>query len=252
MKVFKWTYLSLCAWSLAPLAYSDEVNYYVIANQARPFQIEIEGQHQEGIVTDIVKTIFAQSEHTVNYHTYPFNRMISILDAGGEQNWLTYGSPNWGKAQSENLSQEPIYTVKHTLVSSSQKPFSFHGIDDLKNKGLVLLMGFDYPQLTPYIEQGYLEEIRVKDYQAAFRVISRTPGDTAFVEMTSRVNYNIRQLRLNPKQYSLQPFEQVIPDYDIYLAFSPNMDAKLQAFINRRIQEIKQSGELQAIVDKYI
>ncbi|MCF8777247.1 ABC transporter substrate-binding protein [Vibrio sp. IRLE0018] len=252
MKVFKWTYLSLCAWSLTPSAHSDEVNYYVIANQARPFQIEVDGQHQEGIVTDIVKSIFAQSEHTVNYHTYPFNRMISILDAGGEQNWLTYGSPSWGKAQSENLSEEPIYTVKHTLVTSSQKPFSFQGIEDLKNKGVVLLMGFDYPQLTPYIEQGYLEEIRVKDYQAAFRVVSRTPGETAFVEMTSRVNYNIRQLRLNPTHYSQQPFELVVPDYDIYLAFSPSMDSQLQAFINRRLKEIKQSGELQAIIDKYI
>lgn len=252
MKVIKWTYLSFCTWLVPLSAYSDEVNYYVIANQARPFQIEVEGQNQEGIVTDIVKAIFAHSEHTVKYHTYPFNRMISILDAGGEPNWLTYGSPNWGKAQSENLSEEAIYTVKHTLVSSSQKPFSFQGIADLENKGLVLLMGFDYPQLTPYIKQGYLEEIRVKDYQAAFRVVSRIPGDIAFVEMTSRVTYNIKQLNLNPSHFSLQPFEQVIPDYDIYLAFSPNMNPKLQAFINLRLKEIKQSGELQAIVDKYI
>ncbi|EID4425010.1 ABC transporter substrate-binding protein [Vibrio vulnificus] len=191
----RWICTSMLIFSAFALA--QEVNYYVIANQARPFQIEQDGHDQQGIVTDIVRAIFSNSEHTLRFHTYPFNRMISILENGGEPNWITYGSPGWGKVQAENLSEEAIYTVKHTLVS-------------------------------------------------------RTPGDTAFVEMASRVNYNIQQLKLDPDQFALQPFEKIIPDYQIYLAFSPNMDATLQRFINQRLKEIKQSGELQRIVNKYI
>ncbi|MER0304188.1 substrate-binding periplasmic protein [Vibrio vulnificus] len=246
----RWICTSMLIFSAFALA--QEVNYYVIANQARPFQIEQDGHGQKGIVTDIVRAIFSNSEHTLRFHTYPFNRMISILENGGEPNWITYGSPGWGKVQAENLSEEAIYTVKHTLVSSRKKPIAFNDISDLKNKGVVLLMGFDYPQLSPYIQDGVVKEIRVKDYQAAFRVVSRTPGDTAFVEMASRVNYNIQQLKLDPEQFALQPFEKIIPDYQIYLAFSPNMDATLQRFINQRLKEIKQSGELQRIVNKYI
>ncbi len=76
---------------------AEAVNYYVIAKQAQPFQIEDQSDNHSGIVTDIVKAIFADGKYDINYHTYPFNRMISILEAGGEKNWITYGSPNWGK-----------------------------------------------------------------------------------------------------------------------------------------------------------
>lgn len=249
----KWTFFfCLCVWSVSTETYSNEVNYYVIAEQARPFQIETNGQNHEGIITDIVQTIFANSEHTVKYHTYPFNRMISLLEAGGEPNWITYGSPTWGKVQAKNLSEVPIYTVKHTLVTSTLQPFSFNDIEDIKGKGLVLLMGFDYPQLNPYLSQDYVEEIRVKNYQAAFRVVNRTPGDTAFVEMESRVNYNIKQLGLDPNLFLLQPFDAVIPNYNIYLAFSPEMEPAIQQFINQRLKEIKQSGELTSIIEKYL
>lgn len=124
---------------------AEEVNYYVIADQARPFQIEQQGQQHAGIVTDIVNAIFANSDYKVNFHTYPFKRMISVLEAGGEENWLTYGSPDWGRVQSENLSKEPIYTVKHVLVSSSDAPFKFNTMQDIKGRSIVLLLGFDYP-----------------------------------------------------------------------------------------------------------
>lgn len=43
----------------------------------------------------------------------------------------------------------------------------------------------------PFFEDKTVNEMRVKDYDAAYRVIQRTPGDTAFVEMESRVMYNL-------------------------------------------------------------
>ena len=63
--------------ALSSYAMASEVNYYVIADQARPFQIEQQGEQHSGIVTDIVSAIFAESDYEVKYHTYPFKRMIS-------------------------------------------------------------------------------------------------------------------------------------------------------------------------------
>lgn len=228
------------------------INYYVIANQAQPFQIEESGEKQSGMVTDIVRKVFENSDYEIVYHTYPFNRMIATLEAGGEPNWITFGSPNWGKVQAENLSDKPIYTVKHTLVTSKRNAFEFNGMESMKGKGVVLLLGFDYPDLLPYIENGTVEDIRVKDYQAAFRVVQRTPGDTAFVEMASRVKYNMKKLGLNPQDFITQPFSTVIPDYSIYLAFSHQMEPEIQDFINQRLEQMRVSGELDAIIANYI
>ncbi|MGF1682205.1 substrate-binding periplasmic protein [Photobacterium minamisatsumaniensis] len=229
---------------------TEAINYYVIAKQAAPFQIEENNRHK-GIVTDIVNAVFENSPYDINTHTFPFNRMITLLEAGGEPNWITYGSPNWGGVQAENLSDIPIYNVKHVLVSSSKKSPTFNSMSDMEDKVVVLLHGFDYPQLIPYIEGGQVEELRVKDYSAAFRVIKKLPGDTAFIEMESRIKYNLKKQNQNTKDYKIQSFSTVIPDYPIYLAFDPNMDPEIQSFINSRLSELKTAGKLDNIVKPY-
>ncbi|MCV5690178.1 hypothetical protein OFN32_38815, partial [Escherichia coli] len=80
-------------------------------------------------------------------------------------------------------------------------------------RSIVLLLGFDYPNLMPFFEDKTVNEMRVKDYDAAYRVIQRTPGDTAFVEMESRVMYNLKRLELPLEQFEIQSFSAVIPDY---------------------------------------
>ena len=235
--------------ALSSYPMAEEINYYVIAEQARPFQIEQQGEQHSGIVTDIINAIFAKSDYQLKYHTYPFKRMISVLEGGGEENWVTYGSPKWGKVQSENLSKQPIYTVKHVLVSSSKVPFRFSNI---QGRSIVLLLGFDYPNLSALFENGSLKEMRVKDYAAAYRVLQRTPDDTAFVEMESRVVYNINRLGLSMEDFLIQSFSSVIPDYAIYLAFSPEMHPRVQSFINNQLEQLKSSGQIDEIIRKYI
>lgn len=234
------------------LANANKVDYYVIADQARPFQIETKGTDHSGIVTDIVKEVFKDSEHKLNYHTYPFNRMISILSSQDKGNWITYGSPNWGKVQSENLSDEPIYTVRYNLLFSSKKPIDYTNASDLNGKVVVLLMGFDYPELQPYFASGKVQEMRVKNYQSAFRVVDRHPGEMVFVEMGSRITYNQNQLNLDKQLYGQHTFSDVIPDYSVYLAMSPNMDKEIQDYINQRLKVLKKQGKIEEIIKKYI
>lgn len=109
---------------------SEPVHYYIIASQAQPFQIETDGSSHRGMVSDIVEAVFDDSQYEIDYHTYPFNRMIDKLDARENPNWVTYGSPSWGNIQSVNLSKDPIYNVKHVLLSSGKEPFEFNTIDD--------------------------------------------------------------------------------------------------------------------------
>ncbi len=244
--------LALTALLLTPYAHAETVNYFVIADQARPFQIENKGTDHSGIVTDIIQAVFEDSPYELNTHTYPFKRMISLLESGNDKNWVTYGSPGWGKVQAENLSELPIYTVKHALVSSQASANQYKTMKDLEGKIIVLMNGFDYPQLTPYFSSGKVEEMRVKSYQSAFRVLKRNPDDIAFVEMQSRVSYNIDQLNLNPKHYKSSSFSDVIPDYSIYLAFDPNMDPAIQRYINQRLAELTKQGTISTIIDKYI
>lgn len=228
------------------------VNYYVIAKQAMPFQIIESQKHHSGIVSDIVKGIFTKSDYQIDYHTYPFNRMISLLESGESHNWVTYGSPHWGGVQAENLSQKPIYKVHHGLLTNAKSRFKFRKVDDIKGKIFVLLDGFDYPTLQPYIDNGTVEELRVKNYASAFRILDKMPDDAVFVEMKSRIKYNLKMQSQPLDKYNLQDFSKVIASYPIYLALDPKMDKSMQSFINQRLTSLLNNGEIKRIVLNYI
>ena len=70
--------------------------------------------------------------------------------------------------------------------------------------------------------------------------------------MESRVVYNIKRLELPMENFQIQSFSAVIPDYPIYLALSPKMNPKVQSFINKRLAELKSSGQIDDIIKKYI
>lgn len=252
MKRFISIMLTMCVGFLSFCAKAETINYYVIAKQAMPLQIISTENEHSGIVSDIVDKIFSGSHYHLNYHTYPFNRMISQLKAGGEDNWITYGSPAWGGVQASNLSRLAIYNVSHSLVTNKQSTFKFDTISSLKNKIFVLLHGFDYPELQPFIAAGTIHELRVKDYAAAFRILDKMPEDAVFVEMTSRIKYNLRKQARDIANYQLHDFSSVIPGYPIYLALDPNMDSDIQAFINQRLALLQESGSLSQIINRYI
>ncbi|WP_017222006.1 substrate-binding periplasmic protein [Moritella dasanensis] len=241
--------LQLCIASFT--ANSESINYYVIAKQAMPFQITTDDNQHSGIVSDIIANVFID-KYTVNYHVYPFNRMISELEAGGEKNWITYGSPNWGSVQAENLSDKPIYTVSHSILTNAKSDFSYKELSDIKDKVFVLLYGFDYPTLQPYIDNGEIKELRVKDYAAAFRILDKMPQDAIFIEMTSRIKYNLKIQSKSLSNYHLQDFSALIPSYPIYLAFDPKMDSELQKFINQQLSTLSDTGTLTEIINNYI
>jgi len=232
-------------------ANAKSINYYVIAKQAMPFQIKSDSNEHSGIVSDIISRIFIDS-YVVNYHTYPFNRMISELEAGSTKNWVTYGSRSGGGVQAANLSAKPIYTVSHSILTNSRSEFVFHDIKDLNNKVFILLHGFDYPSLQPFIDNGQIKELRVKDYAAAFRILDKMPQDAVFVEMTSRIKYNLKLQSKNLKDYNIQDFSALIPSYPIYLALDPNMDSDIQKFINQQLLLLSNSGTLTQIINRYI
>jgi polar amino acid transport system substrate-binding protein len=250
--------LTLYVGFLGFYANAETINYYVIAKQAMPFQIaDATNKNGDqikhtGIVCDIVIEIFANSPYEIKYHTYPFNRMVSLLEAGGEANWLTYGSPGWNSVQAINLSKLAIYNVNHSLLSSKKSTFKFDNMTNVKDKIFVLLHGFNYPQLQPFIDNGSIQTLRVKDYAAAFRILDKMPNDAVFVEMKSRIKYNLKQQSRDIHNYQLQDFASVIPNYPIYLALDPKMDKKIQYFINKRLKELHASGSIAKIINQYI
>ncbi|MDD1783150.1 amino acid ABC transporter [Enterovibrio sp. ZSDZ35] len=237
---------------LSTTATAASIDYYVIQGQSEPLQIQEDGENHRGIVTDIVQKALKGSKYQLNIHTYPFNRMIAELAKNQQANWVTYGSPLWGDMQAANLSEYPILEVEHSILSGAKSEFDYQTTDDLEDKVAILLFGFDYPGLDKKIQSGDVSEIRVKNYDSALRVVDRLKGTGGFVEMDLRLQYHLKQLGFTREDYKLQKINNMIPNYQIHIAFSPGIDPEIKAYIDDRIKEMKDNNELQEIVANYL
>jgi len=230
---------------------TTEINYMVIQDQAQPFQNHENKKHHTGIITDIVKKIFSGAEYELKIHTLPFNRMISMLEKGDIENWVTFGSPNWPGVQSANLSKLPVFNVQHSLLTSIQQDIDINSATDLFGKTVILLHGFDYPGLEEYIADKRIKAIKVKSYKSAFKVVNRLKGKAGFVEMDVRIKYNLKIEDLPTKDYKLHNFSNVIDDYDLHLAMSPKFNKALQQHLESELDKLHQSGSLAEIIKAY-
>ncbi|WP_394208909.1 amino acid ABC transporter [Enterovibrio calviensis] len=227
------------------------LDYYVVQDQAEPLQIQEEGQNHRGIITDVLYKALEGTSHQVRIHTYPFNRMLAELTESQKQNWVTYGSPLWGGMQAANLSSLPLFEVEHSILSNANNVLPYDNPDDLDGKIAVLLFGFDYPGLDAKIHKGVVSEVRVKNYDAAFRVVDRLKGTGGFVEMDIRLKYHLKRLGFTPDDYNLRKISNLIPNYSIHLAYSPGIDPEIQRFLNMRLAQLVENNEISMIVDKY-
>ncbi|WDE07756.1 transporter substrate-binding domain-containing protein [Thalassomonas viridans] len=238
-------------WLAGTKGHAETINYVVIDNQAKPFQIEENSQNHSGIITDIINEIFKGSPYEVRFHTLPFNRMMKMLSTGKIKNWITYGSPSWGGVQAEHLSRLPVYHVEHKLVTNPSYAGEVKAVEDLFGKTLILLHGFDYPGLEPYLKAQTIKEIRVKNHDSAFRLLKRLSDKAGFVEMSLRIEYNLKMTKRDPGMFLQKNFSTVISDYDIHLAMDPDMEFAYDGYVNDRLAALTKDGTLKRIVDSY-
>jgi polar amino acid transport system substrate-binding protein len=227
------------------------INYMVIQDQAQPFQNHQNKKDHSGIITDIIRKIFTSPQYQIKIHTLPFNRMISMLEKGDLKNWITFGSPNWPGIQSENLSQLPVFKVRHSFLTSNKQNFDVNSAEDIFGKTMVLLHGFDYPGLEEHIANKDIKAIKVKSYKSAFKVVNRLKEKAGFVEMDIRIKYNLKMLALAEQDYNWHNFSKVITDYNLHLAMSPSFDKALQQHVEVQLAELKESGILAEIINSY-
>lgn len=228
---------------------ADTVNYLVMSKAGRPFQIEENGNHHEGIITDLVYEIFRNSKHTVVTHTFPYKRMQLYIQDQQFPNWLRYGSPDWGPLNS-NLTDEPVFLAKNVIVSTKSRQFSYHTPSDLLNQRVILIFGFQYPGLEQLLLQKKIDDIRVKDFESAYIALDARRGE-GVVDFETRAKYNLKSLGRNINDYDISYLGNVEKDFAVHLNMAPEISPELQAFINRRLNELKGEAFVEKLIKKY-
>ncbi len=259
--VFYFTLPALCS--------AVEITYYVLDKNAHPFQIVNDDSEVSGIITDIVEELFRDSSHRFDVKVFPVLRLERHLFSQQSANWITYGSPVW-KSAVGTLSNESLFTVKHVLITGKDSEFKFRKIEDLYERHIALLFGFDYPGLNPYLRYDYesiktkkvietekqkrkiykIYDSRPQTYKQAFILLDNNRVD-GFVEMDLRIRYNLKATGRNPVDYIFFDFSSIIAPYDIHLRLSKTLSKIAKDEIDNKIKRFKVNGKIKEIINRY-
>jgi polar amino acid transport system substrate-binding protein len=222
---------------------STDVIYYISDKSSAPLQIPSENS---GIITDVIETLDFPNVNLI-YKRLPFKRMIQTL-RDSETPWITYGSAQWNDARRDDLSVNQVITVRHVLLTTPEE--NYDSLIDIFDKGIVLIRGFNYPGLEELIIQKPDKVFYVENQGSAIRMVQRGRV-AAFPEMESRLIYHLNKLAVDKATVSIHDFSNIIPDYDVNLSFSHNFPNELRDSIESQLANLKRTGQLDAILQKY-
>lgn len=249
--IFVFLIISFSAVSFANVL---EINYPVIEH-VEPIQIhDNQNPMKGGVVTEIIANLFNSPKYKIIPTVVPWIRLESTINRNELKNWIVYGG-NPKTLKETELSKIPIFSWKHVLVVPKKQNFKFKSISDLYDKDLILIYGFDYPGLETFLnsknKNGRIKDgTRPKSISGALRMLSLGRG-FGYIDVDFRLKYNMKMLGLNIKDYDFYDFSSVIKRIPIYLMFDKSMNNEVKNFINRRLKELHDSGELASIAAKY-
>lgn len=234
----------------------DKLTYLVIANQAEPFQINTSSQQSHsGIISDIVSALAIKRPLTISTQVMPFKRYVHVIKSRTYPNWISYGSPSW-QADNDNLTQnsrlsaQTLFEVQHLLVTRSDDVTQYQRIEDLFGKTVILLKGFDYPGLMPFIESGQIKKMDFRSHESALQALDSGRGDL-FIEMERRIQYAIKQHKLKRNLFSFREIPNIVPPLPIHLSYGDSVDQELIDWIDDQVIILKATGQLEAIIHQY-
>lgn len=225
---------------------------YMINEHVAPLQIATANQPMKaGVVTEIVEAIFSDSNQTLEPILAPAKRIATLRKQDKSNYWLSYGAEHW-KGNDATLSQEPLFLWRHVLVA--KKTVRVQTIQDLGHLHLLLVHGYDYPQLEPYINHfnpsgTELTVSYVASPESALAMLAKGRGD-AYIDIDFRANYHLKNQGLDGK-YIFSDLSAIIPVFPIYLMMDKTTPKSQQAWLNQRLTLLKSNGTVERILAKY-
>lgn len=237
------------------------ITYVTIEQSTEPIEINDESSKNKGIITDVVVKIFSKEEYRFEYQILPAlryrNEIMSFTHnkPNSIKHFVSFGAKKWyPKDWNLIYSNEPLITLERSLMVSAQKNLKYTKLSDLFGKTIVIIRGFDYPELEKYINnnKGPIKELRVNSgYQAIDIVNKKDRDEIAFVDFKLRAQYQIKKKNIPLSNFNFYDLSDILKPTPIYLIFSNDFSKSELNHINEKISILIKSNEIEKILKKY-
>jgi hypothetical protein len=236
---------------------AERVTYLVLAETVEPIMIVRNGDPMAGgIMTEIVRLIFEDSDYLVEPLVLPWQRMVMEFDK--RDDWIVHGFPeSFGPDVPVEMSLRPIFPFNHVAVTLKDSGFTVKTLSDLDNRSVILVENFQYPKLDGYLQsvasatgESGVGVIRAFTPAGSLRMLKHKRGDVV-IDWEARIIYNLASAGLAFEDVEFHDATQIVPTRNIHLAFSSRQSDKFRNFVNARIEELTRSGQLFELVERY-
>lgn len=243
--IFALTALSTPGFASQDVSEEKQVFRFNISPNGYPPYLIVDQNQPSGIMWDVVFEIAQRLGYEVIAEQIPRKRVDQMILEG-----YIDGTPRareWAEDPEQFLFTDPVVDIEEVFFIPAGSGMSYESPEDLVSKTLVTHLGYRYPPLEPYFEEGRIRRFDVSRDKDMFTFVLH--GDRFDAAVADRLvgkwilrNEGLRQ------QFDITT--KSISNYGFRLMLRKDWQSFANRF-NQELAKMKENGELDAILANY-
>ncbi|MFW5824377.1 MAG: substrate-binding periplasmic protein [Marinobacter sp.] len=210
-----------------------------------PFTIVHDDGRVSGIFWDVLNTIARRHEFAIRPVQVPPKRTDSLLRQGHVD--ITMRAIEWTDEPGAFVFSRPVMNTRDAIFVHRDREGEIRHVQDLKGP-LLSRLGFHYPWLERKIRSGEVTLIPVQEQKPMFRRLLH--GGDRFAGAISNLHVGRWTLRKSGWDDQIRQAPLRLDEVGYRLMF-PHRHKDLVPLVNRELERMKASGELDRIIRAY-
>ena len=214
-------------------------------NNTEPYALLEGEQLVGGIIKDMMDELAKELGREVRYMDVPRKRIEPYL-LSGKLHICPIFNPAWGKDSAQYDWSIPLFQESNLFVVSAKRAFPVKTFDDLNGKRLGTILGYCYPGLMEKFDRQEIKRDDVTSLEQNFKKLEAGRID-CLIDSNILIDYYLKKHDAYDKFVIA---EKVASTHDIQSMFSKQIPISIDR-INAAFQQLKESGKIAEILDKY-
>ena len=216
--------------------------------QWKPYAFEDDNGHLQGVAVDIARRVMQLADVDVTFVTYPVNRLQSMLQKGEiDLNYADARIWNSPEEQTHYVFSKPYSTVNEHLYFLADHPDRKRPIEQLNHLTIGMVRGYTYRALDPALQVHRLERLETSQDEALIKLLQSRRVD-AIAMVDDIFDTLVANSQLDPSEFQQGAKLSEAP---LVIKLQPE-HAQWLPRINRAIDTLRSSGELESIRRRYL
>lgn len=210
-----------------------------------PYLIVSDDNRYSGIVWDVVNRIAGELNYRVVARKIPRKRVDTMLLDG-----YIDGTPRaiqWTDDPEQFTFTQPIVRIREVFFYPANADFHYEHPEDLRARTIITHLGYHYPEVAKEFNSGKARRFDVSNDRDMFSFLVQGNEFDAAIADLSVGQWIIRQ---NNWRDQVKSTSVSISDFGYRLMLRHDWKPFADAF-NRKLADLKASGELEQIMDRY-